>query len=109
MLRRMLKRAAIGLAATGLIFSALPSTGAQAINRVTSGCPRADYAQVKNEGVLCFANAGSMAVLIYNVWQVCGGYNNTVWAVTGYPDQYTYYGTCDSISPRVRITRFQIL
>ncbi len=109
MLRRKLKFAVGATVAGAAIFAALPATSASAINRVTSGCPKSEYARIYNEGVLCFANAGSLAVKIYNVNKVCGGNNNTVWAVAGYPDQYTYSGLCDGVSPVVTITRFQIL
>jgi hypothetical protein len=92
MLRQIIKRAAVVTAVAGVTAAMMPAVSAQAINRVTSGCPRADYAKIWNHdsGVLCFANRGGMSVAIYRVNMAAGG-NNTFRLTASTGTRYVVY------------------
>jgi hypothetical protein len=107
-MKRNLKRAIVGAAAAAIAFSALPATNAQAINRVTSGCPRDDFFQIFNEGTLCFANAGSIAVRIYNVYGGSAGNNRALIASQGYSDEPLARDEVIAFHPNRYVTRLQI-
>ena len=102
------KQALVGVVAAAVAFTALPATGAYAINRATP-CPRDDYMQIYNEGTLCFANAGSIATRIYNVWGAYSGNNRSVVASQGFADESLARYEGIAFATNRFVTRVQIL
>ncbi|MCS0600913.1 hypothetical protein NX794_06665 [Streptomyces sp. LP11] len=83
-MNRAIKRIGLTVAATAALSVLIPVSTASALNRTDCG-GRKDLLKVTNyggSGTLCFANAGSQNVHIYNVNKVEAG-NNRVLVTLG--------------------------
>ena len=113
MKNRGVKRAVVGAAMVAATVALSPAGSAEAINRVTSGCTdaRDDLFTIYNyqNSRVCFANAGSMAVKIYEVYSVWSGENVVIVATKGYADVRIPRNRPESFDPKRFVTRVQIL
>ncbi|MBL1094016.1 MULTISPECIES: beta/gamma crystallin domain-containing protein [Streptomyces] len=107
--------AALALAASALLVGSVATAApAAAINRVNgSACQnRDDFFAAWNDGKVCFANSGSVAVNIYDVWQVTTGANAGQYSyatqdgryATAYPAQWVTW----KYSPKIMLTNITI-
>ncbi|MFF3653287.1 beta/gamma crystallin domain-containing protein [Streptomyces sp. NPDC002181] len=83
-MNRAFKRIGLTVAATAALSILVPVSSASALGRTDCGS-RTDFLKVTNyggSGVLCFANAGSRNVLIYQVDKIEAG-NNRVQVTLG--------------------------
>ncbi|MEU8585886.1 beta/gamma crystallin domain-containing protein [Streptomyces sp. NPDC048664] len=83
-MNRAIKRIGLTVAATAALSVLIPVSSASALGRTDCG-GRSDFLKVTNyngSGVLCFANAGSQYVHIYNVNKIEAG-NNRVLVTLG--------------------------
>jgi len=82
--KRLAGLAVAGVAVVGGV--AIPATEASAANRVYTGCPsRADFLRIFSNASTCWANAGSVSVRLYSVYEWCSGNNagylSTSWGI----------------------------
>lgn len=83
------------------------------INRVNGCYLPNDFFDLYNQGLVCFANSGTVLILVYSVYEVDSGHNhgnfgyNTCCASV--PSKSIGYQTTDYFNPTITVTRIQIL
>jgi hypothetical protein len=82
------------------------------INRVSPCTLPNDFFDLFNEGLVCFANAGGINIMVYDVYEVTSGHNHgTYYGNTTYScfSKNIGYESTDFYSPTVTITGITIL